>query len=93
MKGRVLKTWFWDDDTVQSVSKDARFLWVFILTNKELGMTNYVRIPDTILKFYLSLTEHELKKAKEEIQATGKVFFYNNWIFIPKLEKQNNYRN
>ena len=93
MKTRIIQTRFWDDDAVQSVSADARFLWIFLLTNKEIGMTRYVRIPDAFLKHYLSFTDTQLSKAKQEIENTGKVFFSESWVCIKNLERENKYKN
>lgn len=93
MKTRIIQTRFWDDDVVQSVGKDANHLWIFLLTNKELGMTNYVRIPDAFIQVYTKLTAGEIIKAKKELEDTKKIFFFKDWIFIPNLEKQNNYKN
>lgn len=93
MKRRLITTWFWEDDEVQSVSKNSRLLWIYLLTNKELGMTNYVKIPDVFLCHFTQLTPTELTKAKQEIEKTGRIFFYKDWIYIINLEKHNNYRN
>lgn len=92
MKTRIIQTRFWDDDTVQSVSSDARLLWIFLLTNKELGMTNYVRIPDRFIEHYLSFTTQQLTKAKKELEGTGKILFIEPWIYIRNLEKENKYK-
>ncbi len=93
MKTRIIQTRFWDDDTVSKVSKDAKLLWIYLLTNKELGMTNYIRIPDALICYFTQLTANELQKAKQELQSTKKIFFHEEWIFIPKLESQNKYKN
>jgi hypothetical protein len=93
MKTRIIQTRFWEDDTVLSVSKNTRILWIFLLTNEKLGMTNYVKIPDSFIQYYTGLTSNELKLSKEELQSTGKVFFYNSWIYILNLERENKYRN
>ena len=93
MKTRIFQTRFWNDDVVASVSKDANHLWIFLLTNEFLGMTNYVRIPDLFIQNYTKLTSDQLLKSKKELEATGKVFFFESWIYIKNLEKQNNYRN
>jgi hypothetical protein len=93
MKTRIIQTRFWEDDIVLSVSKDARILWIFLLTNDKLGMTNYVKLPDSFIQYYTGLTNNELKKSKEELQSTGKIFFHKDWIYIPNLERENKYRN
>jgi hypothetical protein len=93
MKGRAIRTRFWDDDTVQSVSPNSRYIWMFLLTNKEVGMTNYFKMPEPFFCYYTGLDPKAIRKCKEELEATGKIFFKGDWIFIPKLEDLNNYAN
>lgn len=93
MKTRIIQTRFWDDDVVCRVHKDTKLLWIFLLSNKELGMTNYVRLPDALLTYFTGLTANEVQKAKKELEENKKVYFYQDWVFIPKLESQNNYKN
>jgi len=93
MKTRIIQTRFWEDDIVQSVSKDANHLWIFLLSNKDIGMSNYYKMPDTLICYYTKLTDKDLQKAKLELEKTQKIFFYENWIFIPNLERENSYKN
>ena len=93
MKTRIIQTRFWEDDTVLSVSKDARMLWIYLLTNDRLGMTNYAKIPDLFIQHYLGFTSNELAKAKVELIKTGKILFRGDWIFIKNLERENKYKN
>lgn len=93
MKTRIIQTRFWDDDIVMSMSRNAKYLWLFLLTNKEVGMSNYVHIPDSFIEIYTKLTPKELADAKSELEATKKLRFYQNWIFIANLERENNYKN
>ena len=73
MKTRIIQTRFWEDDMVESVQKDARLLWIFLLTNKELGMSNYVKIADVFIEHFTGLTKGELQKAKNDLENTKKV--------------------
>lgn len=93
MKTRIIQTRFWDDDLVNSLSKDARYLWISLLTSKEIGMTNYFKLPDSFIIYYTGLTKHELATAKKELQNTGKLIFYKDWVFIKNLERENKYKN
>jgi hypothetical protein len=93
MKTRVIRTRFWEDDVVQSVSSDSRLIWIFLLSNKDIGMTNYFKMPDMFISFYTALDIKTVSKCKQELEKTGKIFFKDNWIFIPKLESLNNYAN
>lgn len=93
MKTRIIQTRFWDDPVVMECSKEATLLWIFLITNKDLGMTNYVHIPDPLISFYTKLDAKQLKSAKQELEGKGKIFFHENWVFYPKLEDQNKYKN
>ena len=91
MKTRVIRTRFWDDDVVHSVSPNSRLIWMFLITNKDVGMTNYFKMPEMFISYYTGLDPRTIKKCKEELEKTKKMFFKDDWVFIPKLESLNNY--
>jgi hypothetical protein len=93
MKTRIIQTRFWDDDQVQKVSPLARYLWIFLITNKELGMSNYNKIPDIFIQYYTGLNTEEIKRCKKELEKTKKLFFKDDWVYIRKLEDHNKYQN
>lgn len=94
MKTRIIQTSFWrDTNGVMLVSKNARLLWIFLLTNEYIGMSNYAYIPDIMKSHHTGLTLKEIDKAKKEIQSLKKVFFFDDWVFIKNLEERNSYKN
>lgn len=93
MKARIIKTKFWSDREIRRVSPNARFLLMYLLTSQYIGMTNYFECPDSIISFETGLSAAVLTKAKEELQESCRAYFYDDWVFIPNLEKHNNYKN
>jgi len=93
MKTRIIQTRFWDDDAVESVSKDAQHLWIYLLTCQYINMSGIFKLKDIFIQDQTKLTASELEKAKVELQKTGKIYFYNGWVYVVNAEEQNKYRN
>jgi len=93
MKTRIFRTEFWQDSKVLRLSTEAKLLFVYLITSPHIKMTNYVELPDEIIMLETSLTPTRLASSKEELEKSGRVFFANDWVYIPNAEKHNKYRN
>ena len=56
-------------------------------------MTNYAKLPDIYILHETGMPADLFYEAKEELSKIGKFFFYKDWVFSPKLEDQNKYKN
>lgn len=89
MKTRIIHTKIWKDEWFASLSKDAKFLWLYLLTNEKLNISGIYELTDREMTF--DLGEDIDIGVKEELRP--KAMFYKNWVFIPNIEKYNSYRN
>ena len=46
---------------------------------------------DNYLVIETGLSEKQITEAKKRLEGKQRVFFYNNWVFIPRAEKFNRY--
>ncbi len=92
MKTRIIKTEFWEDMAGKDVPKDARLLFVYLITNPRINMCGIFELSDKYILLETGLTPKELEKAKAYLQDIKKIIFINGWIKIINAEKHNNYK-
>lgn len=93
MKTRIIKTRYWADGSIHKLSKEARYLFIYLLTSPYINLCGIFELPDEYIKLETGLTEKELEKAKEQLIAINKVRFHNGWLYIVNADKHNGYRN
>lgn len=92
MKARLVKTQFYCDSKIEKLSKDATWLFMYLLTNQYIGLTGAYEISDTRILFEAKLTRNELESAKSELSKAGLVAFLDGWVIVFHTEKHNRYR-
>lgn len=90
MKTRIIKTKIWTDSKFLSLSSNARYLLTFLLTSPYVGMSNYFECPDIFITTHTGIKSLDL--IKEELSSQRLAIFYEGWVFMPNLEKHNNYK-
>jgi hypothetical protein len=93
MKTRIIQTRFWDDEFVFNASKDAKLLYIFLLTSQYINISGIFQLDERKIAFETGLTPKEFERAKEEIETAKKVFFYKGWVKVINAEKNNGYKN
>lgn len=91
METRIIKTKFWQDQTVQSMSEHARLLFIYLLTCPYIGKTGMFELSDRYITLETGISEKNLLGAKKELQEKNKVFFRNGWIYVLNAIKHNRY--
>lgn len=89
MKTRIVHTKFWQDNFILSLSKDARYLYSYLLSCPHVNICGIFELPEQYLLLETGLTLKELQKAQEQLKP--KVLFYNGWICVKNILKYNNY--
>jgi len=93
MKTRIIQTRFWDDEFVFNASKDAKLLYIYLLTSQYINISGIFQLDERKIAFETGLTPKEFEKAKQEIETAKKVFFYKGWVKVCNAEKNNGYKN
>lgn len=87
----MIKTKLWTDTKVLKMSSNARLLFIYLLTSPYVGMTSYFECPDAFIS--ISIGIKDLTLTKQELSSSGLCHFFDGWVFIPKLEDHNRYKN
>lgn len=90
MKTRMVKTSFHNDPDIEQLSKDAKWLYMYLITCPYIGLTGVFQVSDKKIIYETGLTSKELLSAKEEL--SNKVTFLGSWIIIKNSEKNNSFK-
>ena len=84
-KYRPVKTCFWSDDFISSLSPNAKLLYLYFLTNERTTLCGIYRLPIRYILFETGLLIGEVEEAMKELEA--KTIYYNGWIIIKNYKK------
>lgn len=90
MKTRIIHTKIWTDSWFRGLNRSSRDLFIYLLTNSHIGLTDIYEISDDVICFECQLTPKELTLGKEDLY--DKVLFYNGWVKIVNLEKYQTFK-
>ena len=91
METRIVKTKYWQDPLVQSLPKDARLLFVYLITCPYIGKTGYFEVNSSYILIETGLNQKELEESKKLLTKVKRAFFFKNWVYIPHALKHNRY--
>lgn len=85
MEKRTVYTKIWRDSWFIELSRTAKILFLYCITNSSIGFSGYFECPDRVICFDTGLTTNELLEAKEQLRT--KVVFAGGWVFVKNAEK------
>lgn len=91
MKTRIVHTKVWKDQWFVNLSKDAKFLWLYLLTNDKVNISGVFELSDREILFDTSIDTSILTSIKHELKP--KAFFCKGWVRICNVERYNKYLN
>lgn len=91
MKTRIIHTKFWEDEKVSSLTRNAKLLFIYLLTNSRINLFGVYELSDRVMCFDTGLNKEELLIGKEELQDAFRVIFYDGWIYLANAEKHSKY--
>lgn len=93
MKTRIIKTRYWVDSTIHSLSIEARYYYLYLLTSQHINLCGIFELPDAYIQLETGLSAEQLQEAKKALTKAKKVYFHEDWIYVINADKHNNYRN
>jgi hypothetical protein len=90
MKTRIVYTKIWKDDWFLGLSDDAQRLFIFLLTNEDIGLSGVFEISDREITYRTRLDGKQLEKAKSDL--VPKVLFHNGYCAIVNNNKYYAYK-
>lgn len=91
MKTRIVHTRFWEDEKVANFTIEAKFLFIYLLTNTRINLIGIFELTDRIIQFETGFDKEKLLLAKKELQDNQRVFFYNGWVCVVNAMKHTDY--
>jgi len=80
MKTRIVWTKIWEDDWFDRLSREARLLFLYLLTNPQIGLTGCYEIRDKTIRYHTHLSTSEVTLAKKELKS--KAIFFKGWVYL-----------
>lgn len=81
MKTRIVKPKLWTDPSFVEFKPTTKLLFMYLVTNDQLGLSPYLQITDRQMMFDTGLNSAQLEESKKEIQGSGLILFAENWTF------------
>lgn len=88
---RMIKTKIWSDDWFGELSVDARYLYLYLLTNKNTHICGYYKLSIKEICFMTGLTSKRVETALEEL--TTNVAYEEGWVIIKNYPRYQNVSN
>ena len=89
MKTRIIWTKIWDDAWFDTLSQNARLLFLYLLTNQDIGLSGCYYLTDKKMGFNTHLTKEEIAEAKKELDPKAK--FYEEWVYLVNAQGYNGF--
>lgn len=88
MKTRIVHTKIWRDAWYRSLSRDARELFIFAITNPYINLSGLYELDDEEINLYTKIDDLEAAK----VQLSPKVKFYKGWVLVEKAAEFSGYK-
>lgn len=88
---RPVNTEFWADEYIAEQSRDAKLLFLYLLTNPLTNITGAYKIGRKKIKQDTDFTDAELDTLLSHFEKDGKVFYRDGWIFLPNFLKNQSF--
>lgn len=82
METALLKTTFWDDDTVYQLNIDTKLLYLFLNSAPERNTTRFYKLPDRLISAHIGLSDSALRLCKSQLEDLKLVFFKDGWVIL-----------
>lgn len=91
MKTRIIHTKIWQDDFIVDLSQVQKLIFLYYITNDNIGLTGIYETTDRQVAFDIGATKTQIQEAKSLFQEKKKILFYKNWVYIVNATKLNSY--
>ena len=89
MKSRDIQTRFWTDEFISDCSFEAKSVYLYLLTCPYINISGIFQLTKKRIEFDLSISRERLDKALTELQESGKVYWYDGWVWVFNAKKNN----
>lgn len=90
MRFRTVHTKIWQDEWFSSLSRASKLVFIYLITNRSIGMSGIYELPDRVICFDTGLNQSEIDPVKEELAP--KVSFFKGWVFVKNSTRYNTFK-
>lgn len=90
MKTRIIHTKIWEDPFFRGLSKPARYLFFYFITNYRINLCGIYELSDDLICFETGFEKKELEKLKREMHP--KIQFFDNWVYVVNAKRLGGYK-
>ena len=80
----------WQDEWFSSLSRAGKLVFIYLVTNRNIGMSGIYELPDRVICFDTGINQSEIDSVKKEL--SGKVSFFKDWIFVVNSTRYNTFK-
>lgn len=91
MKTRILHTKFFKDPYVGRLTVFTKLYYLYLLLNEKVNIIHCYELTEREVLFDTGIPVEEIIKSKAELQDSGKVLFYKDYIFLVNARKYETY--
>lgn len=90
-KKRYIDSHFWSDTWVDTLTRDEKFFFLYLLTNNKTNIAGVYEIPVKMMAFESEFTKVEIVAMFERMKA--KIRYIDGWVVMRNGVKNQNYKN
>lgn len=90
-KTRIVETGIYDDEFIFDLPSLAKFLYVFLITNKNTEISGFYTMTLNEMEFYTKIKKAELKELLKMLEP--KIYHFENWVIIKNYDVHQNVAN
>jgi len=84
---RYISSSFWSDDWVDSLPRDGKLLYMYLLTNECTNIAGVYKITLKRMKDDTGIPREVILELLETFEQGGKAFYFNEFMILPKWPK------
>lgn len=84
---RYISSSFWSDDWVDSLSRDGKLLYMYLLTNECTNIAGVYKITLKRMKDDTGIPRNDIQELLLIFEKCGKAYYFQEYIILPKWPK------
>lgn len=84
---RMVHTTFWNDEYIESLSVEEKYLFLYFLTNPSTHICGVYQILMKYISVDTGIPKERIEKILEKFEKDGKMKYRNNWLAIRNFLK------
>lgn len=84
---RYISSSFWSDDWVDSLSRDGKLLYMYLLTNENTNIAGVYKITMKRMKDDTGISRDDVTELLSQFEQAKKAYYFNEYMILPKWPK------